>query len=48
MSAPTYPAYAHPLWRRLLVSREAGVIALVIVIWMWGYSNFRTSATRSR
>jgi rhamnose transport system permease protein len=39
MSAPTYPAYAHPLWRRLLVSREAGVIALVIVIWMWGYSN---------
>jgi rhamnose transport system permease protein len=38
-SAPTYPAYAHPLWRRLLVSREAGIIALVVVIWMWGYSN---------
>lgn len=35
----SYPAYAHPLWRRLLLSREAGVIALVVVIWMYGYSN---------
>jgi rhamnose transport system permease protein len=35
----TYPAYAHPLWRRLLLSREAGVIALVVIISMYGYSN---------
>jgi rhamnose transport system permease protein len=39
MTERTYPAYGHPLWRRLLISREAGVIALVVVIWMWGYSN---------
>jgi rhamnose transport system permease protein len=35
----SYPSYAHPLWRRLLFSREAGVIALVVVIWLYGYSN---------
>ena len=35
----TYPAYAHPLWRRLLLSRETGVIALVVIISMYGYSN---------
>ncbi len=35
----TYPSYAHPLWRRLLLSREAGVIALVLIIYFWGYSN---------
>ena len=39
MSEPTYRPYAQPLWRRLLISREAGIIALVVVIWMWGYSN---------
>lgn len=39
MSEKTYPAYAHPLWRRLLLSREAAVIALVVIISMWGYSN---------
>ncbi len=37
--AKTYPAYAHPLWRRLLLSRETGVIALVVIISMYGYSN---------
>ena len=35
----TYAAYARPLWRRLLVSREAAMIALVVVVYMWGYSN---------
>ncbi|WP_202867850.1 ABC transporter permease [Kribbella pittospori] len=39
MSEKTYAAYAHPLWRRLLFTRDAGVIALVILISMWGYSN---------
>jgi len=34
----TYPAYARPLWRRLLLSREAGVIALVVIISYYGYS----------
>jgi rhamnose transport system permease protein len=38
-SAKTYAAYARPLWRRLLVSREAAMIALVVVVYMWGYSN---------
>jgi rhamnose transport system permease protein len=35
----TYAAYAHPLWRRLLLSREAAVVALVIAVSMWAYSN---------
>lgn len=39
MTEKTYVSYARPLWRRLLSSREAGVIALVIIIVMWGYSN---------
>ncbi len=39
MSAPevsrTYPFHAQPLWRRLLVSREAAVIALLVVVLVW-------------
>jgi rhamnose transport system permease protein len=35
----TYRAYAHPLWRRLLLTREAAVIALVVIVSMWAYSN---------
>ncbi|MBT0771594.1 ABC transporter permease [Kineosporia sp. J2-2] len=35
----TYPAYSRPLWRRLLLSREASVIALLLIVWMYGYSN---------
>ncbi|GAA3635276.1 ABC transporter permease [Kineosporia mesophila] len=39
MSERTYPSYTHPLWRRLLIGREAGVIALLVIIWLYGYSN---------
>ncbi|EWT00650.1 ATPase [Intrasporangium oryzae NRRL B-24470] len=35
----TYAAYAHPLWRRLLLTREAAVVALVIAVSLWAYSN---------
>jgi rhamnose transport system permease protein len=35
----TYAAYAHPLWRRLLLSREAAVVALVVTVSMWAYGN---------
>lgn len=35
----TYPAYGRPLWRRLLLSREFAVIALVLVVYLYGYSN---------
>ncbi|MGW5241494.1 ABC transporter permease [Monashia sp. NPDC004114] len=35
----TYAAYSRPLWRRLLLSREAAMVALVVVVYMWGYSN---------
>ena len=28
----SYPAHARPLWRRLLVSREAAVIALLVLV----------------
>ncbi|GMA22873.1 sugar ABC transporter permease [Luteimicrobium album] len=34
-----YRAYAHPWWRRLLLTREAAVIALVVIVAMWAYSN---------
>jgi rhamnose transport system permease protein len=39
MSTTTYPAYARPLWRRLLFTREAAIIALVVIVYMWGYSH---------
>jgi rhamnose transport system permease protein len=39
VSTTTYRAYAHPLWRRLLLTREAAVIALVVLVSMWAYSN---------
>ena len=39
MSTKTYAAYARPLWRRLLLSREAAMIGLVVVVYLWGYSN---------
>ncbi|GAB3255571.1 ABC transporter permease [Kineosporia babensis] len=39
MSAATIPAYARPVWRRVLLSREAAVIALVAVVYLYGYSN---------
>ncbi|GAA2467660.1 ABC transporter permease [Terrabacter carboxydivorans] len=35
----TYAAYAHRWWRRTLVSREAAVVALVVVVSMWAYGN---------
>ena len=31
----TYPSYAHPLWRRALLSRESAVIALVVAVTLW-------------
>jgi rhamnose transport system permease protein len=38
MSDQTYSSYSHPLWRRLLLTREGGVIALVLIVSWWGYS----------
>jgi rhamnose transport system permease protein len=35
----TYAAYAHPLWRRVLFSREAAVVGLVVAVSMWAYGN---------
>ncbi|GLY15447.1 ABC transporter permease [Kineosporia rhizophila] len=35
----TYPAYSQPLWRRLLASREAAVVAMVLIVYFYGYSN---------
>jgi len=32
----TYPFHAQPLWRRLLISREAAVIALLVAVLVWG------------
>ncbi|HWJ52144.1 MAG TPA: ABC transporter permease [Propionibacteriaceae bacterium] len=37
--AKTYPAYARPWWRRVLLTRETGIVALVVLVSMWGYSN---------
>jgi rhamnose transport system permease protein len=35
----TYAAYARPLWRRVLFSREAAVVGLVVAVSMWAYGN---------
>jgi rhamnose transport system permease protein len=35
----TYAVYAHPLWRRVLFSREAAVVGLVVAVSMWAYGN---------
>ena len=32
----TYPFHARPLWRRLLFSRESAVIALLVLVLVWG------------
>jgi rhamnose transport system permease protein len=39
MTTRTYPSHARPLWQRLLVTREAAVIALLLVVWVWSYLN---------
>ncbi len=44
----TYPNYAHPLWRRLLLSRESAVIALLVGVLLWaiyGVAYFGTQLT---
>jgi rhamnose transport system permease protein len=28
----TYAEYAHPLWRRLLLTRETGIVAVVVAV----------------
>ncbi len=34
-AARTYPAYAHPLWRRLLLTRETAIVALLVAVLLW-------------
>ncbi len=34
-SSRSYPAYSRPLWWRLLLTREAAVIALLVVVIVW-------------
>ena len=31
----SYATHEHPLWRRLLLTRETAVIALLVVVWLW-------------
>ena len=50
-SAPTrtYADYAQPLWRRLLLTREIAVIALLVAVIVCGHRpSCRTSTARSR
>ena len=35
----TYPAHSQPLWRRLLISREAAVILALVVVYAWSWLN---------
>jgi rhamnose transport system permease protein len=35
LAARTYRAHAQPLWRRVLLTREMAVIALVILVYIW-------------
>lgn len=37
--ARTYPAYAHGPLRRLLLSREAAVVAALLVVYLWSWFN---------
>ena len=34
----TYKDYAHPLWRRVLLTREMAVIAALVLVWVWAYT----------
>jgi len=38
-AARTYPAHAHGWWRRLLVTREMAVIALLVLVYAYSYGN---------
>ncbi|MGZ4464999.1 MAG: ABC transporter permease [Nocardioides sp.] len=38
-AARTYPAYAHPLWRRVLLTREFAVIGLLVAVLVWSNLN---------
>jgi rhamnose transport system permease protein len=42
----TYPFHAQPLWRRLLVTREAAVIALLVLVLVWAINNVSFFATQ--
>jgi rhamnose transport system permease protein len=37
-SAPTYAAYARPLWQRLLLTRTAAVVALLVLAYVYAYN----------
>lgn len=43
MSDRTYPSWSRPLWQRLLLTRETGVILLLVAVWVyatWTVDNF--------
>ena len=46
MMSTTYPFHAQPLWRRLLVSREAAVIALLVLVLVWAINFVSYFATQ--
>jgi len=35
----TYPAHAHTWWRRMLMTRESAVIALLVLVYAYSYGN---------
>ena len=42
----TYPAHAQPLWRRLLLSREAVVVAVLVAVLVWAINSVSFFATQ--
>ncbi|MDF1605280.1 ABC transporter permease [Nocardioides sp. YIM 152315] len=38
-AARAYPAYSRPLWRRVLLTREFAVIALLVAVYSYSYAN---------
>jgi len=34
----TYKDYSRPLWRRVLLTREMAVIAALVLVWIWAYT----------
>lgn len=46
MSTRTYADYSHPLWRRLLLTREAAVIALFVIVVFYALMNVQYFSSR--
>ena len=42
----TYPAYSRPLWQRVLFTREAAIIGLLVAVFAYASANVLKMANR--